>query len=63
MLAGDDHARPEIDQDQRGQMLQRLAEAAGEVARRGPDCSPVQALRTQVALEAPLHVGLERQEP
>ena len=30
-VAGHDHPRAEIDQDQRGQMLQRLAEAAGDM--------------------------------
>ncbi len=60
-VAGHDQPGAEIDQDQCGQVLQCLAQAAGEVGD-AAGLQPGPGAAQQVALEAPLHVGLERQQ-
>ena len=60
-VADHDHPGAEIDQHQRGQVLERLAQAAGEVGD-AAGLQPGPGAAQQMALEAPLHVGLERQE-
>ena len=50
----------EIDQDQRGQMLQRLPQAGGDMGD-APGLQPGPGAAEQMPLEAPLHVRLERQ--
>ena len=59
-VADDDHPGAEIDQDQGGEVLQRLAQAVGEVGD-AAGLQPGPGAAQQMVLEAPLHVGLERQ--
>ena len=59
-VPGHDHPRAEIDQHQRGQVLQGLGEAAGEVGD-AARLQPGPGAAGEMALVAPLHVRLERQ--